>query len=340
MIHRNNSLNQRILLVGWWVLGLILVFCSNPRKVQAQAWTQKQGTVYLKTSYGLTLAAEQLNFEGRSSAFYNEKPGYTFADSSFYLYTEGGIVDFLTLSMALPYKRLYNETLDHRKLTVGVGDMDIGLRFSIQEFARIPVISALAVNIGVTLPMNYTRNILPTLGRGQLALRATLNYGQSFYPHLPAYLQIGVGYQTRLPFYALTQVYQDKDGKPCPSGGDINCVPDQPDKVEAAHEFLFGVEFGIKAAPWILMQFYVNGTISFPNPTATLRPPGEIPPPTQRFIKAGSQVVFYPFYAFKWAENLGFGAQFMGTLFGQNTIKSADMQFGIEYKINFKELGQ
>ncbi len=321
-----------------FVAGLAL--WSIHAQVHAQAWTQKQGTVYLKTSYGLTLASEQFNFEGRPGPFYNEKPGYTFADSSFYLYTEGGILDYLTLSLALPYKRLYNETIDHRKLTVGLGDMDVGIRFSIQEFAKIPVISALAVNIGVSLPMNYTRNILPTLGRGQVALRASLNYGQSFYPKLPAYLQIGVGYQNRLPFYALTQVYKDKDGNTCPSGGDINCIEDQPDQVQAAHEFIFGVEFGIKPTQWLLLQFYFNGTVSFANPEATLRNPGEIPPPTQRFMKAGTSIVFYPFYRFRWAKTLGFSAQLMGTVFGQNTIRSADMMFGIEYTIDFKQVGK
>ncbi len=313
-------------------MGLFLWGSSNT--AQAQAWAQKQGNVYFKASYGLTSAAEQLNFEGGKGPFYTEKPGYTFADSSFYFYGEGGITDYLTFVASLPYKRLYNETVDHRKLTVGTGDLALGLRLSIQEFAKIPKISALAVNIGVSLPMNYTRNLLPTLGRGQVALRASVNYGQSFYPSMPAYLQIGVGYQTRLPFYALTRV------KACPSGGDIDCIPDQPDRVKGAHEIVFGAEFGIKPVGWFLMQFYFNGTISLIEPEALLIPPGEVPPATQRFIKAGTQLVFYPFYKYKWAKTLGFSAQFMGTIWGQNTINSADMQFGIEYQINFKSLGQ
>lgn len=315
------------------VCGGIIVLSSSS-SVYAQAWTQQQGNVYIKTSYGLTTASEQFNFEGGRGFFYTEKPGYTFADSSFYFYGEGGITDWLTLSAALPYKRLYNETVDHRKLTVGTGDMSVGLRFSIQEFAKIPKISALAVNVGVNLPLNYTRNRIPTLGRGQVELQATINYGQSFYPVMPGYLQIGVGYRNRLPFYALTQAIE------CKQGGDIDCIQDQPEKVEGAHEFLFAVEFGVKPIGWLLMQFYFNGTISLIDPKATLVPPGEVPPSTQRFLKAGTALTFYPFYKYKWAKGLGFSAQFMGTLWGQNTINSADMQFGIEYQINFKSLGQ
>lgn len=343
--HVDGGMSRAELLKQYWIrwnlslcFGLILLGLHT--QAHAQAWTQKQGTVYIKTAYGLAVAAEQFNFEGRTAAFYNEKPGYTFADSSFYLYTEAGLLDSLTLSLALPYKRIYNETLDHRKLTVGLGDMDVRFRFSIQEFAKIPVISALSINVGATIPLNYTRNLLPTLGRGQIGLRATVDYGQSFSTKIPMYLQIGVGYQNRLPFFALTRTYVDEQGNACPSGGDINCIEDQPDKVQDAHEFVFQVEYGLLPTKWLLLQLHVMGTISFADPEATLQTPGEIPPPTQRFIHAGAIIVFYPFYRFRWAEKLGFSFQFTGTVYGQNTIRSLNMFFGLEYKIDFKQAGK
>ena len=319
----------------FWAVCLGLFVWGSSDNVQAQAWTKKQGEVYLKIAYALATASEQFNFEGGKGPFYTEKPGYTFADSSIFFYAEGGITDYLTMIASLPYKRLYNETVDHRKLTVGTGDLWVKLRFSIQEFAKIPIISALSVNLGASLPMNYTRNRLPTLGRGQVELRATLDYGQSFYP-MPAYFQMGVGYNTRLPFYALTQA------APCKQGGDIDCIVDQPDSVEGAHEFIFYAEFGVTPIGWLLMQFRINGTISFANPTATLVPPGEIPPATQRFIQAGTMLVFFPFYKLRspWIKKLGFSAQFTGTLWGQNTINAGYMFFGLEYQINFKSLGQ
>lgn len=317
----------------WWGLGVALGLTSFQSQAQAQAWTQSQGNVYTKLSYGLSLAAEQFLFDGSTKNFFDGvDKGFVFQDSSFYLYTEAGLVDFFTMSLSLPYKRIYMEDNTFQYFTAAVGDIGVGFRFSIQHFAKIPKISALAINLNVTVPTGYTRNFFPPVGLGQTQLQLFLNYGQSFYP-LPMYLQVGAGYQTRLPFrYA--------SGKVACGSGEPGCLPEGSDNPEMAHELAFSVELGYIPIKWLFFQALVQGVMSFVSPKAGVTPVGAAPPPAQRFLKAGGAMTIYPFATIKSLAKLGFGAQFMGTLWGQATNRALEFQFGIEYQVNFKMLGK
>lgn len=335
-------MNQHLTHVPLWCrrialcLGGVLVACvllvAPLRVAHAQAWTQPQGNVYTKASFGLSMAAEQYLFDGSTKSFFEnvDKGLGAFQDASFYLYTEAGLLDFLTFSFSLPYKRIFMEDDTFRYYTGGVGDITAGLRLSLQHFAKIPKISALAFNLNVSLPTGYTTNYFPPIGAGQIQVQGMLNYGQGFYP-VPMYLQVGVGYQTRLPFRVASRFVE------C-AGGEVGCIPDTGEAPKQANELVVTLELGATPTKWLLIQALTKGVFSFAEPEAGVQPLGAAPLPAQRFLQVGAAITLYPFVALPSLARLGVSAQFMGTLWGQATNRALTFMFGIEYQFNFKKI--
>lgn len=288
---------------------------------RAQAWPLPKGDAYVKLSLQDSRAAKQYRFDGEVKPYADNVDGDAFFDRSLYLYAEYGLTNDLTLVTLVPYKRLRVLDAAFEYETEGIGSLILGLRIGLKERLGIRPDSrhALATTISATIPTGYTRNFTPAIGPGQLDLQGTLSYGISMYP-FPGYAQAWLGYRYRSQFYGFSTTI------PCQEGRDINCIRGTEPKYD--DEVLFSGEAGVSLGRWALLQVLGYGVWSNnpPTPGTSFTPRNPIPT-RQRFIKTGFGVTIYPIVG------LGFSIQYYVTPYGRNTVKSTDIFFGIEYKI-------
>ena len=203
----------------------------------AQAWTMPRGEHFVKVTGSYVTASDQYTFDGRVADFVNGVEKKAFRDESFYLYGEFGLFDNVTMVLSVPYKRLFVRDLAFKYHTYAMGSSAIGVRLSLLPLFGVPHSAvALGFNLGVSLPMGYTRNYAPSAGAGQVDAQATLGVGVSFYP-TAAYAQINGGFRYRSSMYDLSRATS------CNVGSDIDCIRDlEPDY---GNEFVFSAEAGI-----------------------------------------------------------------------------------------------
>ena len=298
-----------------FVLGLTTVHVGR-----GQAWVQPKGHAYLKLSRSDVTASEQYRFDGERIPYADNVEGDAFFDESFYLYSEIGLTDNLTLVAILPYKslRVRDAAFDYQ--TEGLGSVMIGLRTGIKNLVGLTADQhTLAANIMVTLPTGYTRNFTPSVGPGQVDLQTTINYGVSLWP-FPGYAQAGLGYRYRSALYGFSTT------TPCENGNDINCFEDVETKYD--NELLFSAEAGVNLGRWALIQVLTFGVLSNKTPDAESSFSIRNPIPTrQRYVKVGGGLTVYPL------RKLGLGVQVFFTPSGRNTIRSTDIFWGVEYRL-------
>ncbi len=298
-----------------FVLGLTTVHVGR-----GQAWVQPKGHAYLKLSRSDVTASEQYRFDGERIPYADNVEGDAFFDESFYLYSEIGLTNNLTLVAMLPYKslRVRDAAFDYQ--TEGLGSVMIGLRTGIKNLVGLTADQhTLVANIMVTLPTGYTRNFTPSVGPGQVDLQTTINYGVSLWP-FPGYAQAGLGYRYRSALYGFSTT------TPCEDGNDINCFEDVETKYD--NELLFSAEAGVNLGRWALIQVLTFGVLSNKTPDAESSFSIRNPIPTrQRYVKMGGGLTVYPL------RKLGLGVQVFFTPSGRNTIRSTDIFWGVEYRL-------
>ncbi|MCB9523179.1 MAG: hypothetical protein H6702_07325 [Myxococcales bacterium] len=287
---------------------LLLFALALARQAHGQAWTQSPGHAYLKLAYGSATASEQYAFDGRTKLYADDVLAPSFFDRSVYLYGEVGVLDGLTASFSLPYKRLTVNDTTFRYDAAAVGDLALGLR------ARLPAPLGLAaaVNLTVGLPTGYVRNTVPSPGNGQVDASATLDVGRGLSSW--AYVQGGAGYRLRSGWYGLSSA------TPCQAGRDRGCTADtQPD---LGDELVGRLEVGVRPFGPVLLQLMGSAVISVDKPAVGFS--AEQPfPMQQRFVKVGAGL------AVDLHEHLGLSAQGFVTPWGQNTVRSVDVFVGV-----------
>ena len=309
-------------LARWFIVCGLVGTVLLPAVAGAQAWPKGAGEGYLKLSYGSSTASQQYTFDGRTKDYADNVADNAFFDRSIYLYGEYGLTSNLTLTAALPYKRLIVRDAAFRYRTFGFGTASIGARYGLKGIVGgLGDNDALAANFGVSVPTGYTRNYLPSAGSGQVDAELSVSYGRSLYP-APAYLQAGVGYRYRSGFYDMSVTI------PCQEGVDKDCFTDhQP---TFGDEFLFGIEGGYTFASFLFVNVMVRGDFSLSAPTEGFSVSNPIPT-RQRFIKTGATVALRPF------DFLGVSAQAFITPYGLNTVNSFDLFLGIDYSFKLGE---
>ena len=300
------------------LLGVVYV-----QPTSGQAWTRSRGEVYVRATYGRVTAAEQYTFDGRETDFIDGLEGDTFRDRSFYAYSELGLTDDLTFVLTVPYKRTFIEDQAFRYRTFGLGTASLGLRVALPWLDGAS--SALAANVGVNLPLGYTRNLTPSVGSGQADAQIQLSYGRSFWP-FPGYAQVSAGYRYRSSVYGFSKAVD------CQEGQDIDCIQDR--KPDFENEFLYSFEAGLTPlGGGLLLQVKANGTTSIREPIIGFTAINPVPT-RQRFFKIGVGGAIYPFALAK-AERLttlGLSAEYYVTPQGRNTIDSRDLFVALEYR--------
>ena len=297
--------------------------------VRAQAWTQEAGRVYVKVSQSFAAASSRYDADG-TVVPYNETTNGSFRDRSTYFYGELGVTGQLTLAASVPYKRLYvtDETFEptFERESSAWGTAVVGARYDIGPSLGLspndPTV--LAANLGVGIPMGYTRNYDPAVGPGQLDLQATLNVGRSFWP-FPGYAQAGLGYRRRTSSFGFSTATVCMNDQV--DGDGHACLPDEDARRSYGDEFLFSAEGGVTLGP-VLFQALVDAhwSVSAPVPpegVTVILPEGfEL----QRYILVGAGVTVY--------GPLGFGLslQAFGAAHAQNTLGGSQIFVGLERK--------
>ncbi|MFN3199462.1 MAG: hypothetical protein ACE366_13745 [Bradymonadia bacterium] len=297
------SLHALVLLSG-------LFFCNHS---YGQAWVQPPGHAYMKVSYGSSTARDQYAFDGRRKPYADDVQGNAFFDRSMYFYGEFGLLPTLTLSATAAYKRTIVTDGSFRYESGAMGDSELGLRWSPSMVKRwLPSGGSASLNLKAGLPTGYARNITPAPGEGPASATLSLDYGQSLSGW--GYTQVGLGYRVRTGWYGLSSAV------PCEPGVDRTCVADE--RPDLGDEVVGRAELGVRPWPWLLVQGQGELVWSPEAPTVGFAV-GQTQPVHRRWLRTNVGLLVEP------VQHLGLSATVGGTIWGQNTVRSFDVFFGI-----------
>ena len=200
-----------------------ILLAAVPAQLDAGAWTQSPGGLYLKMA-GLSFRSQAyLDTTGNRKAR-EEKPGMAeLSDRNVSAYLEYGLRDRLTLVASLPYKRLvhkktevrYYESLDTTLTRIypdenesGLADLELRLRWRVLQDPAV-----VSLTLGGKLPLGYEmqeESNVP-LGTAEIDGDTRLLIGKSLYP-LPGYLTSAIGYRKRGGIFSDELLYSFEAG--------------------------------------------------------------------------------------------------------------------------------
>ena len=314
-----------------YATGMFVLACvALPRPADAfnsSAWTRQEAEVWSLVSFGYVAGRTQFLPDKNEVDFIqgiNDRD--TYEDASFYAQLQYGLLKGLTLNATVPFKRVFVEQDAFFTETQAFGDLYLGLRGGIFEAAQVQSPIAWSFEVGVTLPLGYTRNLAPAVGAGNVdvEIKTALGYGFRPLSWLPMYSQAGVGLRIRTGAFGLSRAMD------CNLTSDVDCVLDtQPNYSD---ELIYLIELGTTPLSGGLLFFgKMFGAHSLLEPKVGFTAANPIPE-RQRYIKAGLGGAVYPMRLFDvgWLEPLGVIGQHFWTLDGQNTPKTRDLFIGIE----------
>ena len=192
----------------WRWLPLAILLAAVPAQLDAGAWTQSPGGLYLKIA-GLSFRSQEyLNAEGKRLDRLEKPSMEELSDRNASVYLEYGVRERLTLVASLPYKRLVHkktevrhfESLDTTITRIypdenesGFADLEMRLRWRLLQDPAV-----VSVTLGGKLPLGYEmqeESNVP-LGTAEIDGDTRLLVGKSLYPW-PGYVTSGIGYRRR-----------------------------------------------------------------------------------------------------------------------------------------------
>ncbi|NJK89564.1 MAG: hypothetical protein HC923_09290 [Myxococcales bacterium] len=315
---------------------LLLALVLAPASADAfnsSAWTRPRNQLWSLWSYGRVAAGTQFFPDGREAPLVSELEGDTFVDESFIAQLEFGLVDWLTLSTRIPYKQVSIELDQFFIDTAAQGNLYLGLRLGIFELLEVDTPFVWSFELGVDVPMGYTRNLTPSVGPGNLDIEAKTAFGYGFrvVDWLPAYSQVGLGLRVRSSAFAFSESVD------CNAGVDVNCIADvQPNYSD---ELLYLAEVGVTPLRGTLLLFAKTfGNFAFDEPDIDSGFTAANPiPVTQRFTLLGFGGAVYPvrWWDIPYARNIGVMADYYTTIDGRNVLNADHIYVRIEYTHNF-----
>ena len=192
----------------WPLLSLTaLLLSALPAQLDAGAWTQPPGGLYLKLA-GLSFRSQEYHdAEGKRGLRIKKPHKNELSDNNISVYLEYGLRERLTLVATLPYKRLlYTEvrefnrsdtnTIDTRiqdEKESGFADLEMRMRWRLLEDPAV-----VSVTLGGKLPLGYEMQEESNvhLGTAEIDGDTRLLVGKSLYP-LPGYATGAIGYRRR-----------------------------------------------------------------------------------------------------------------------------------------------
>ncbi len=294
----------------------------------SSAWTRSESEVWSLVSFGYVAGRTQFLPDRNEADFVQGiSDRNTYEDASFYTQFQVGVAEGLTLNTTIPFKRVFVEQQAFLTDTQAFGDLYLGLRAGLFELNGVRSPVAWSVELGVSLPTGYTRNLAPSVGAGNIdvEVKTSLGYGFRILEWLPMYAQAGLGLRIRTGAFALSTATD------CNLTSDVNCVADtQPN---FSDELIYLAELGITPLSGGLLAFTkVFGAHSLLEPTVGFTAANPIPE-RQRYVKVGAGGAIYPFRVMGIVETLqplGILFQHYWTVDGQNTPKTNDLFVGLE----------
>lgn len=191
-------------------LAYLAVFAVAPLvagQARAQAWGQRPGGLYVKTSASFLHTEDEFDFRGARQDIFAED--LTRSDTSFHQvsitqYLEYGLSSRFTLVASVAFKiAATRETLvpivgaKSLRITRRNTDLADGALFLRTSLLTRPV--AVAIQGGVKFPLGYEQSPVndgPPVGTDEVDGEINVTIGRSLYP-LPAYVSGGAGYRLR-----------------------------------------------------------------------------------------------------------------------------------------------
>lgn len=287
------------------VVGLLvaLAVASTSGSAWAGAWTQPAGSFYLKLSFSITQASQQIK-NGK------EQPLLSFSDrgdtweGTIYAYGEYGlpfdIPGGLTVIAGLPYKFSEIDSTRALRRTEGIGDLNLGLRWGIP----VPIDPfVLSLQVEGKFPTGYTANLpegeaIPWLGNGVLEGTASLLVGYSAYP-IPIYATGGFGLRLR--------------------GSDDNDFG----TIDYDNELPWSFELGGTIADMVLIRAFTDGIIALGDIEGL--EVAALTPPASSHVRVGGGVIVTLF------DQLQLNIDYNQILTGENALLANQIAFGVAW---------
>jgi hypothetical protein len=283
-----------------------LILVALPLPARAGAWTQPQGSFYVKLSYALAWADEQIKCcvdEPQPLLDFRDRGDVT--EGALSLYGEYGlpvpVPGGLTVLAAVTMKFLEIDTERALRTTAGFADLSLGVRWGLPLAMLAPVV--LAVQIEGKIPTGYTANLpggeqIPYLGNGVFELTSSLLAGVSFWPP-PVYVTGGLGFRWR--------------------GEDENAQG----RIDYANELPWSLEAGVTLAERVLVQATLDGIVALGDVEEL--DVAALTPPASRSVRAGAGLIVLPW------RGLQVGVSYQRVLGGVNVILSDQVTLGVAW---------
>ncbi len=290
----------RTRLVAATLFALSLLWSLN---VQAGAWTQPEGSFYIKISFGVQSATEQIK-SGTEQDLLSFSDKGTVWEGALYAYVEYGlplpIPGGLTVFGSLPYKFLEIDSARALRRTEGIGDLLLGLRWGVPVDMG-PVVVSLQAD--VKIPTGYTANLpdgeaIPWLGNGVVEQTTSLLVGFSAHP-IPIYATGGVGFRYR--------------------GADTNQFGD----IDFDNELPWSFELGGSILGYVTIRGQVDGIVSLGD-TGDLEV-AALTPPASDLFRVGGGVIVTPWLG------LQISADYSRNISGENILLADGFNFGLAW---------
>jgi hypothetical protein len=276
----------------------------------AGAWTQPAGSFYIKASFSVAEASEQIKGAlSEAQPLLDPNDLGVVWEGALFLYGEWGLpIDIpggLTVIGAIPYKFSEIDTQVALRRTEGIGDLILGVRWGIPLDSLAPLV--LSIQADTKIPTGYTANLpegdrIPWLGNGVPEETVSLLVGYSFWP-LPVYTTGGFGYRLRGSDEA----------------GETGAFVDYED------ELPYSLEIGLTIADLVLVRTSVDGIIPTADVAVIDVAGGALTPPSSSHIRAGGGLIF------TLPEGIQVNFDYSQVLDGSNTALSESMGFGIAW---------
>jgi hypothetical protein len=312
---------------------LLLVLGLGAGAARAQAWTEEPGRLLLELGLGLTSASQRFDAEGGRVPYDDRlvgQDGTQLSGLAAYLRAEYGVAPHLALSGAVPYRRLVlrdpSGAVPVDREEADLGTAALGLRLGLGERVGLGEGRALAVYLGVRLPLGYRRNVAPAVGSGQVDLEGVVSYGHRL-ARLPVTLETGAGYRYRTGIYAFSREAS------CPT---LPPAEGQPACAEASGEAAYSDQLlsyarvGYDLLGRVRVEALADLTWSVEPPGPPLRVAGLVQPagfPRERALRVGGALTLP---LFDGTELLG---RAVSTVSGQDALAATEWSVGLRTRL-------
>ncbi len=307
---------------------LVVALWLFPVTAAAQAWTPPAGEGKVGVTVEFVSATSWYDHEDVVQDLVTSQPsdGTPYSGRSVIIAGEYGMIEDLSVVGRLEVfsVRVKDGSVEPavERSSTDIRSAYAGLRLGLADRLGLGAASALSINLGAHIPLGYRRNIIPSVGTGQVDIDLVASYGHTFVP-LAITAQAGVGYRFRSRMFGLSRTVSCSAQSPDDEGP--ICIPEFP-QGDYSDEVIG--HFGATYAPIERLSLQVSGEVtwSIERPEMANMPGGIVQTAgfiQQRYARVGGGVDVRLFGE-TWLTTL-----IKATPYGQNTLDSSHVLIGI-----------